>query len=470
MIARTIFLTLTRFSSVSAMALPDPYEVPAKADFEKFQLAGQSETTDQQLLAVSNEDLRDRPLLAMQLLDQAVKEQHWPMVKAILGVYEFMPQADQTLVLFAKAGVARSEGDYPGAIASYRRLLDDQPDLNAVRLDLARSLFENHQYDTAELQFHQVMKQQPPEHIRAIIRNYLDRISSGNDITAGMNLSYVNDSNVNKASSDKYIYIGDRTFIRNKESFPQRGEGLWYSGNVKKDTRVVDQHAVRMKATLTGNSYWNNHRYDDIIVRYYMGYHYGDFRQQFALLPFYEKRWYGTSPYSAGAGIRGEYGYLLTPVWQWNQVIEHQKVNYDDRRYHSLSGDNWFSSTTLSHALAPGITINVGSDLLQQNTQRASESNRRVALRSGGQIELPWNISLASSAVLVRRHYEGENDIFAVRRKDRELLLNSAIWHRQWQIFSLVPKLNFSYKQVTSNISFYEYSQKNIFLTIERVY
>lgn len=41
--------------------------------------------------------------------------------------------------------------------------------------------------------------------------------------------------------------------------------------------------------TVNGKSYWNNHDFDDVTSRAYAGYQWRDYRQQFALLPFYEK-------------------------------------------------------------------------------------------------------------------------------------------------------------------------------------
>lgn len=467
-ILRTGALSLLCPLSVAFAAPPETDAIPAAPHFERLTTPDKRAEPGEKTLHITNAQLAEQPELAMALLNQAVQEGKWPMVSAILPVYEASPDPDLTLIQFAKAGLARSQGHYDEAVAQYRAILSAHPDFAAVRLDLARAMYENHQYDAAEYQFRRVLQSNPPDNIQHVIAQYLERIQKGSALTGTLSVSYLNDSNVNNASSGKTIRVGDRLFIRNKDSYPQRGEGMWFSGSLQKDVQVYDQHGLRFLGTVNGKSYWNNHDFDDITSRAYAGYQWRNFRQQFALLPFYEKRWYGTEAYSSGPGVRAEYSYLLSPTWQVSQALEYQKLDYDDDDYRFLRGHNRYTSTTLSHAFSSRVSGFAGFDLLDQQTASRSESNHRVGVRSGVQVDLPWQISFAATTAFAKRSYQADSDIFSTRRKDDEQFYNLSLWHRDLYFFGVMPKLNFSYKRVDSNIDFYDYRQRNITLSLDK--
>ncbi|MCS3434273.1 surface lipoprotein assembly modifier [Klebsiella sp. BIGb0407] len=231
---------------------------------------------------------------------------------------------------------------------------------------------------------------------------------------------------------------------------------------------LYNHHGLRFIGTIYSKSYWNNHRFDDITGRVYVGYHWRDFRTLFSVLPFYEQRWYGTESYSSGPGIRAEYSYLLSPRWQISQAPEYQKLGYDNSDYVFLRGHNRLSSTTLSHTFNSRVSLLGGVDLLEQQTLTQGESNHRIGLRTGLQVDLPLKISFSGMGVFSRRFYEGNNDIFLSRRRDNEQYYSLAVWHRDFDMLGLMPKLNFTYKRVNSNIDFYDYHQRNISLSLDK--
>ena len=456
--------------AVPALAVqPETRIIPAASDIQVLQpLDRGNNGASAQGPVIDNTMLQKNPQLAGAMLNQAVEEEQWPMVGAILPVYAASPQADVSLVLYARAGLAYSRGDYRQAISTYRTLLAEHPDYVRVRLDLAKALFEDRQYQAAVWNFEQARRQDPPPEVIGKIDSYLAYMDKHAGWTGNFSLSYLNDSNVNNASDNKYITIGDKVFQRNADSFPKRGEGVYFGGLAQRDVSLTDHQNLRFRTTLSGKTYWNNHDFDDITSRVYLGYAFLNARQQLALLPFYEKRWYATEAYSAGAGIRAEYSYLLAPDWQSSQAVEYQKLDYDNRDYAALQGHNTLISTTLAHAVNARISVFAGFDLGQQKTQVDAETNRRLGARLGAETALPYGVSLGLMANLAQRKYQGENDIFQVKRKDDEQIYALSLWHRDFYFFNLMPKINVAYKVVNSNIDFYSYDETNVFLSVDK--
>lgn len=463
---RLCFLLL--LPAVATAAPDDNTLIPAAPNFDRLTPASRAIDGSARMMRVNNAQLANQPELTKALLDQAVRDEAWPAVKTLLPVYTRAPAADAVLIHYAKAGLARSEGHYGDAIGHYRAILSEHPDYAAVRLDLARALYEDRQFDAAEYHFQRVQGMAPPPAVAESVQRYLQRIQSQDRLSGNISVSYLNDSNVNNASNDKYIRVGDKLFIRNKDTYPQRGEGVWFNGALQQDVPLQDRHSLRFLGTVTGKSYWNNHRFDDITSRLYAGYRWQDFRQQFSLLPFYEKRWYGTEAYSAGPGVRMEYSYLLSPSWQISQVVEYQKMHYDNALYDYLAGDNRYISTTLSHVVNARLSVFMGGDIAWQNTTTTSETNRRYSLRSGLETDLPYGLSAGVMGALAKRHYDDDNDIFGVRRQDDERMGMLSLWHRDLHFMSVMPKINLVYKKVNSNIDFYDYTQRNVWLTFDK--
>lgn len=275
---------------------------------------------------------------------------------------------------------------------------------------------------------------------------------------------------MNNASSGKYIDVGVHRFIRDKDAYPQSGHGLYYGGSLQRDFQLADHHSIRYQGQVTARSYWDNHRFDDVTIRNYLGYSYSDARQRLSLLPFYEKRWYGTEPYSSGAGLRTEYSRLLSPNWQTSSALEYQRLGYDRSKYDYLNGHDVLLSTTLGYAFSSRLALYGGADVGVQKTRQGSDSNRISGLRLGYEAELPYGLSTSLLFSALERKYEEDSDIFSIRRQDNEKGYLLSIWHRNVYFWGIMPKLNFSYRQVDSNIDYYSYQQRRVFLTVTRAF
>ncbi|MDN5680697.1 MAG: surface lipoprotein assembly modifier, partial [Ewingella sp.] len=86
----------------------------------------------------------------------------------------------------------------------------------------------------------------------------------------------------------------------------------------------------------------------------------------------------------------------------------------------------------------------------------------------GAETALPYGVSMGLMANLAQKRYQGENDIFQVKRKDNEQIYALSLWHRDFYFFNLMPKINVIYKVVNSNIDFYSYDETNLFLSFDK--
>ena len=85
-------------------------------------------------------------------------------------------------------------------------------------------------------------------------------------------------------------------------------------------------------------------------------------------------------------------------------------------------------------------------------------------------MDLSWKLSFAASTAFAKREYQANSEIFGTRRKDNEQFYNLSLWQRDLSVFGMMPKLNFTYKRVNSNIDFYAYDQRNITLSVDKIF
>ncbi|MCY1340047.1 TPR repeat-containing protein [compost metagenome] len=454
---------------IAVGAPPENLPVPAVVDIRPADHQDRDDTARGAQI-VTNEELKKNPPLAARFLNQAVDDERWDIVRGLIPVYEASPEHDPVLLAYAQGALARHDREYDRAIGLYRELLAAHPELTRIRLDLARMLFENRQYDAARVQFEKARSDGLPDAVLDNLKNYLDAMDRAVGWSGSIDLSYLADDNINNASRGKYIDIGGRMFARNADSYPQSGHGAYYSGSIQRDFPLADHHSLRFQEQVTGRSYWDNHKYDDVMLRSYLGYSYSDAGQRLSLLPFYEKRWYGTEPYSSGGGLRTEYSRLLSSNWQVGSAVEYQRMHYDSSRYSYLEGHDLLLSVSLGYAFSSRLAIYAGADLGQQDTRSDSDTNDMLGLRAGFEAELPYGFSASLMAGVSERKYAGRNDIFAVRRKDVEDNCLISLWHRGFYFWGILPKVNFAYRSMDSNINYYSFDQKRVYLSATRAF
>ncbi|HDL2247185.1 TPA: DUF560 domain-containing protein, partial [Mannheimia haemolytica] len=70
-----------------------------------------------------------------------------------------------------------------------------------------------------------------------------------------------------------------------------------------------------------------------------------------------------------------------------------------------------------------------------------------------------------------KRYFADKHYLFGYKRLDTEYQANLAVWNRTWHWQGIVPKLNFRYQKIDSNIAdFYPRQNKEVFFTLEKLF
>jgi hypothetical protein len=197
-----------------------------------------------------------------------------------------------------------------------------------------------------------------------------------------------------------------------------------------------------------------------------VGYQWQTARKVFALVPFYQKRWFAGRAYSNTYGARLNGSYLIAPNWQVGAAYEYAENRYAERFF--LNGAYHFVSVSTNYTLNPKTQLFAGIDVMDDKTSSdASDSSLRVGYRAGVTRDFALNVSAQVQFGVAHKLYDAPN-FFGVRRDEREYEGTLTLWNRGWYWYGVVPKLNFEYTRTQSNISMYSFQKNRVYLSLDR--
>ena len=478
--AALALVSLSTFSVFSVSAegdfnsIPDKQIINAKAQIQREKLPELTATSADSISAqdISNQQLQQNFALTEKLLNQAIIQNQSAAIADLLTIYQQFPQQDPILVRFAQAKLAKAQGDYEQAIALFEQILAIEPKLTPIRIELAIALLQDQQNKAAAAQFAKAQQAADlPADIKNLLTLYQQILQQRESWQFDFSLNYVRSHNVNNVSNQEFI---EQTgFKKGEEMLPQKAQGLAFSANLSRTYNFYGHHYWQFENASYGKIYWDNHSFDDMSNRSYLGYAYKTAHSQSQFLPFYERQWYGGHRYKWAQGLRLAHSHWLNPQIQLSLALEYSKNRYFT--HSNLNGHSQLLSSTLLWTPTDNRYFWLGADFGREHTNQRHYSYDLKTVRIGWGENWPW-FELASrfSFSYSQRQYRDNLRLgnvlqFDRARKDQIFALNTSLWKRDWQLFGITPKLNFQWKKQRSNFpSLYSYHDQQIYVLFEK--
>lgn len=423
------------------------------------------------LHTATRQELRENPELTRLLLNRVIDAGQFHLLHDLLAIYRQTPNPDPILLDYSEAILFWLNGRPRQAISLYQGILASYPDFAPVRFRLAQMLFEDRQHRAATEQFRVLQAVNLPPQIANLTEQYLHALQAREAWQFNAGINYLQENNVNNASSERYIYVGNVPFEKTPDSLPQKAHGVNYHFNAAKSVNLIGSHYAKVEQNFYGKTFWDNHRYDDQSARLSLGYQYWRAKSSVSLLPFYEMRWYGNHRYHQGYGVRGEFNHWFSPKWQLSLAAERGALKHRARENRVADGHNLLLSTTLLHLFNAERYLYGGVDYLAERTREAAFASHRYTLRIGwGQT---WWKGVTSRVQLSygKRDFLAPHKLFRQTRQDKEWGVTLTLWKSDWHYHGITPKLTFSYNKVNSNLpALYSTDKKRVFLSLEKAF
>ncbi|WP_370605572.1 surface lipoprotein assembly modifier [Citrobacter braakii] len=413
----------------------------------------------------SPDQLSVYPDLVFKGLSQAVIRGDSKMVDLLLPLYQQQLHQDQVLITWARAVQEKSKGNYSRAVFFYRKVITTHPQFELARLQLAITLFQNHDNDSALSQFRKLQSSDNNPELRPLIERYIIAIQKNERVSFTAGLSYLNDSNINNVSSANK-HIGPWRPVKRESA-----QGFSYFLSARKSWSLPDNLFTESRGMLSGKYFTNNHQYDELTGRFSSGIGYRNIDFSILALPFVEYNWLSWSDgpslslAATQPGLRLESEYRLTNHWKVSSVAEVSHTDY--RKWKQRNSQNYLLDETLFYFQNSQQYWFYGVMYNREEAQVKRYSFSRNTLYAGWGREWENGLSTLFQPSYSYKRYD-EKDFFHILQQHHQYSLLASIWHRDIYFAGITPKINIQYLRNDSNNPFYQYDKMNFFLTLSR--
>lgn len=403
-------------------------------------------------------------------INRAVVARDWDTLQTLLSSYRALPDFNPVLHDYALGGLRRSQLRHDEAVALYRGILAQQPDLAYPRFDLGVMMFENRQYREAKAELERAKPDlQPP--MQQLADRYLAAIDKAQGWKPDVSLQYEQTDNVNNASSEKTIEFAGRSWTKTADSLPQKAHGLRYGLGVSREINAGGHHFLYGGISGGGVHYWDNKDFSEQSLRLSFGYKNRSITRSFGILPFVEQNWLGGKRYNRETGINTDFSRRLNEKWRLSLNAGYIKKYYRNSgsaaRYNSHMP---LAGATLAYSAPKNWLLYGGADWSHDMTKEAEQASVRKGLRVGAVKTFDGGLGLRANLRYTRRTFDAPGSIvYRFPRKDHEYQTNLSLWHDKISWKGFTPQLNFRYLKIDSNMkSFYTRKNMQIFMSVEK--
>ena len=357
------------------------------------------------------------------------------------------------------------------AIAAFRFMLINRPELVRVRLELARAFFLKGEDDLSREQFERVLAGNPPAPVVANVQAFLAQIRARRRWTLRGGFALAPDTNIGATSEERIIYIYGLPFERDAQELSTSGVGLsaWLSGEYQYPWG--ERRRLRAGADVSRRDYGGS-RFDQTFVSVHGGPRWlVGANAEVSALASVQRRWTAGDQLYDALGARLEAARRVS-----RRITTSAWASFHDRRYR-----------TQTFLDGPVADINLGGSWVVSSTIRADAAlgwgrerpdlerwrHERKWLRLGVSVVLPLGFTVGGSGEMHWTDYEGDwfpHTTGGAPREDRTRSLRLSVHNRAfaWQGFS--PRLSVVHEVRDTNAQLYDYRRTGGELSFVRVF
>ena len=365
---------------------------------------------------------------------------------------------------------------YDRAIAAFRLILVNRPELVRVRLELARAFFLKGQDGLARRHFELVLAGGVPPPVAANIRRFMNAMQTRKRFTGYFGAAIAPDSNLNAASESEIIYIdttiGRLPFTRQGDFGARSGLGVSVWGGGEYQHPLSERLRLRVGADLAQREY-SGSDFDQLFLATHAGPRWlASPITEISLLATAQRQWLGGDPYTDETGVRLELDRRLTPRLWARGTAAYRERDHQQRDF--LDGP--VVDFTATFAWTPAPVLRVHTTVGYERDHAASEHYRNLArwVRVGTSLALPLGFTLGTSAQMRRTYYESGGSgpphytLDGRRRFDRIRTFSVSVLNRAFTLFGFSPQLAVIHEARLTNAQAQDYDRNRAELRFVR--
>jgi len=358
---------------------------------------------------------------------------------------------------FLDGMIAYGAGDYRQAEAAFRHILDRDPGLLRVRLELARTLFMEKKDEQADYHFRLAAAEQPPPQVTRNIVRFREAIRARRSWRFNFDIGIAPDSNINSATDKQTVDIYGLPFQLDPSARARSGTGTFAGGDASVRLNRFGKVPIYLGAYGRWTRY-RDHSFDDAYAGAEAGpeFQLGGGRLRTTATGL--MRWYGRLPLVRSIGGHLDFEKLVGDKWTLGGSLLVRHNDYERRR----DVDGWDAEARVSanRPLGP-TTLGFGYAGLERSwANDPGQAFWRAQAGIGILKEIAWGLRPQLTIDLARQMGDAPLAPFGKPRRDWLLQGSFSIYKRDWNFAGFAPSLSVT---MTRNISTLElYREKRL--------
>lgn len=364
--------------------------------------------------------------------------------------------------LYIEGLILHAHGNLTGAAKKYRQALADDPSLTLVRADLAQTLFELQEDDSAKHHLSLLMAEAPNEAEAKGIRSFIDTIDARRPFTFNAYVSAAPSTNVNNGSSVKTVYDSNGGTIHiDPDSQQKSGIGFSTGFNAGYAKRLGNDFSLvlggNVDAKIYSDSAFNNYGSSESAeLRYLLNN--GHLGLGVVSSQSLRNDVSGLSYYSFGPRIGLQKDLTtkdrvnLSAVYEWrtyrdNSIADGTALLVDGAWSHAFSSDLTVGLNAGYHEVSSGIDFN---------------SYRSYLAGASLYKELPLGITTNLHGEVMYSDFDGIFPIYNKSREDKRFTGTVTLTKRDLNLWGYAPAIEYTYLYNDSNIANYQFDSHSV--------
>jgi len=354
---------------------------------------------------------------------------------------------------FLDGMVALARKDFSRAETLFRRILEVDPRLVRVRLELARTLFLQKDDEQADYHFKLAIAQHPPEAVVRNIARFREAIRARRAWRFNVNVGIAPDSNINSATSKDQVEVLGLPFQLGEDAKARSGVGLIAGGDAS--VRVWRFARVPLYLGAYGRMVrYGNHDFDDIYIGGEAGPELRLSGGRLRVTATAFRRWYGGDTLVTSPGARLAFDKVIGGKWSLDAGLALRRDDYARRR--DLDGWTVEASLSANRALSASALGFGYLSLRRAIANDPGQSNWAARLGGGVLKEIGWGLRPQLGFEVGRQLNDAQLGLFGRRRRDWSLLASASIYKRDWNIAGFAPSIKLTWSRNFSTIALYD--------------
>ena len=349
------------------------------------------------------------------------------------------------------------------AIAVFRKMLIDRPDLVRVRLELARAFFLKGEDGLAKDHFERVLAGNPPSGVALNVGRFLAQIRARKRWSVRVGAALAPDSNVTARSGERTILL-DTQFGRLPFTYqgdkPRSGIGiaLWAGGEYQYP--VNERWRLRAGGDVSRREYRSS-EFDRMTLSARLGPRWLIGRaSEASLLASARQSWLADREDFRDLGIRVEGRHRLSRRTTLDIGASRHERRYDETAH--LDGPLDDFSAGLGWAAMPTLRLDAAAGWGRQRTERARERHTSRWGRIGATLLLPRGFTVGGAFTLRRTDYPADWFPFVLgggARRDTTRSIRLSVHNRAFTVAGFGPQLWVAREERKSNAQLHGYER-----------